>query len=93
MVLRMFNGARGKSHVGLLMVSTVNGYEFRIPFVSATSVRRDSLSNDFPCVERRDDIIAQADLIYFSQMLPMWLVAVRFLIHFTKSSLRLSMKD
>ena len=50
----MFDGARGKPLVESLMVSTVNGSEFRIPSVSATSVSRDSLSSDFPCVKRRD---------------------------------------
>ena len=62
-IVRMFDGARGKSLLGLLIVSTVNDCEFRISSVSATCVSRDSLSSDFPCVERRDDSIAWADLI------------------------------
>ena len=89
----MIDRARGKSLVGSLIVSTVNGQKFRIPSVSATSVSRDSLSSDFPCAERRDDSIAQADLIYLSQMPPMWLAASGFLIHLTKSPPRLCMKD
>ena len=74
------------------MVSTVNGCEFRIRSVSANSISRDSLSNDFLCVEGRDDSITQADLICLSQMPPMWLAAGGFLIHLTKSP-RLCMKD
>ena len=92
-IVRLFDRARSKSVVGSLMVSTVNDCKFRIPSVSATSVSRDSLSSDFPCAERRDDSIAQADLIYLSQMPPMWLAASGFLIHLTKSPPRLCMKD
>ena len=89
----MFDGARDKSLLGSLMVSTVNGREFRIPFVSATSVSRDSLPSNFPCVERRDDSIAWADLIFLSQTPLMWLAAGGFLIHLTKFPLKLYMKD
>ena len=45
------------------MVSTVNDHEFRIPFVSVTSVSRDFLSSEFSCIKRRDGSIARADLI------------------------------
>ena len=89
----MFDGARGKSLVGSLMVSTVNGHEFSIPSVLAAIVSRDSSSIDFPCVERRDDSIAWAGLIYLSKMPPMCIAAGGFLIHLTKSCLRLCMKD
>ena len=75
------------------MVPTVNDCKFRIPSVSATSVSRDSLSSDFPCAKRKDDSIAWADLIYLSQMPPMWLAAGGFLIHLIKSLPRLCMKD
>ena len=75
------------------MVYTVNGREFRIPSVSATSVSRDSSSSYFPCIERRDDSIARADLICLSQTPPMSLAAGGFLIHLTKSPPRLCMKD
>ena len=92
-MVRMFGGARGKSLVGPLMVSTVNGHEVRIPSFLATSVSRDSLSSHFPCVERRDDSIIRADLICLSQMPPIWLAAVGFLIHLIKSPPNLSMKD
>ena len=67
-IVRMFDGSSGKSPVGSLMVSTVNGGKFRTPSGSATSVSRDSLLSDFPGVERRSDSIAQADLTCFSQM-------------------------
>ena len=90
---RMFDGQMSKSFVALLMVSTVNGREFRIPSVSATSVSRDSLSSDFPCVERRDDSIVWADLICLSQIPTIWLAASGFLIHLTKSPPKLSMKE
>ena len=70
-IVSMFDQARGKSLVGSLMVSTVNGCEFRISSVWAASVSRDSLSSDFPCVERRDDSIVQVDLICLSQTPPM----------------------
>ena len=89
----MFDGARGKSLVGLLMVSTVSGCEFRIPSVSATSVSRDSWSSDFPCNERRDDNITQADLIWLCQTPAMRLAAGGFLIHLTKYPSKLHMKD
>ena len=59
---------------------------------SATSVSRDSSSNNFPCVERRDDNIKRADLICLSQTPPMWLGAGWLLIYFTKSPPRLWMK-
>ena len=88
-IVRMFDGARGKSLVGSLIVFTVNGHEIRIPSVSASSVRRDSLSSDFPCFERRDDSIARGDLIRLSQTSPMWLAAGGFLIHLFKSPPRL----
>ena len=93
LIVRMFDGARGKSLVGSLIVFTANGHEFRIPSVSATSVSRDSLLSDFPYVERRNNNIAQADLICLSQTSPMWLAAGSFLIHLTKSPPRLCMKD
>ena len=70
-MVKMFEEARGKSLVGSLMLSTVNGHEFRIPSVSATSVSRDSSSSDFPCIERREDSIALSDLICFFQMPPL----------------------
>ena len=91
-IVSMFEGARGKSLVGSLMVSTVNGPEDRIPSVSATSVSRDSSSSNFPCVERRDDNIERADLICLSQTPRMWLTAGWLLIYFTKSHPRLCMK-
>ena len=74
-IVSMFDGARGKPLVGSLMVTTVNGSEFRIPSVSATSVGRDPLSSDFPCVKRRDDSIAWADLICLSQTTCSWWVS------------------
>ena len=92
-IVSMFDKARGKSLVGSLMVSTVNGHELRISSVSATSISRDSSSRDFPCVERRDESIARADLICLSQMPPMWLAAGGFLIHLNKSPPRRCMKD
>ena len=57
-MVRMLEGARSKSLVEMLMFSAVNGNEFRIPFISATSVSRDSSSSDFTCFEKRDDSIA-----------------------------------
>ena len=92
-IVSMFKGARSKSLVGSLIVSTVNGPEFRIPFVSATSVSRDSSSDNFPCVEKRDDSIIRAGLICLSQTPPIWLAAGGLLIYFTKSPPRLCMKD
>ena len=89
----MFDGARGKPLVGLLMVSTVNGHEFRIRSNSATSVSRDSSPSDFQCNERRDDSIAQTDLICISQTPLMWLAAGGFFTHLTKSLQTLCMKD
>ena len=88
----MFEGVCDKSLVELPMVSTVNGPEFKIPSVSTNSGSRDSSSSGFPCFERRDDSIAWADRIYLSQMPPLWLAACGFLIHLTKSPLKLSMK-
>ena len=92
-IVSMFDGARCKTLVGSLMVSTVNGCEFRIPSVSATSVSRESSSRDSPCVERKDGSITWADQICLSQMRPMWLAAGGFLIHLTESPPRLCMKD
>ena len=63
--------------------------EFRIPSVSETSVSRDYLSSDFSCVQRSDDSIARADLIFLSQTPPMWPSAGGFLINLTKSPPRL----
>ena len=89
----MFDKARGKSIVELLMVSTVNSHKFRIPSVSATSVSRESSSIDFPCVERRDDSIVRADPICLTQITPMYLAAYGFLIFLIKSPPRLCTKD
>ena len=64
----MSEGARDKSFVMLLIVSTVNGCEFRVHSVSATSVTRDSLSSEITCLKRWDDSIACEDLICLSQV-------------------------
>ena len=61
--VRMFDGARGKSLVGLLMISKVKGHKSSIPSVSPTSASRDSSSSNFPCVQIRDDSTKWADLI------------------------------
>ena len=61
-----------------LIVSTVNSREFIIASVSIISVSRDSSSKLCPCVCRREFKISPANLIWCSQIPPMWLAAGGF---------------
>ena len=47
LMVNMFDGGSGTSHVGSLIFSVVRGLEFKIPSALVTNVRSDSSSSDF----------------------------------------------
>ena len=67
-MFRIFYGARHRSLVGPLIVSTVNDGEFSIPSVSAASVNKNSLSSDFPCFERRNEKIESSHCLFICML-------------------------
>ena len=67
-----------------LIISTVNGQEFIIAYY-LISICRDASSKMRPCVCSREFKIALVDLIWQSQIPPMWLVAGGFLFQVIQS--------